>query len=262
MKLFLIASVLICSVMQVQVAFGLRLGRLGRWLSGAVLLSTTLGPLQQAAVAAIYPDTVLTNMATPSTEKGKQAYGLKDGRLLKCNRQSNCISTSSVASVEKYGRPWSFSGTGEEEFDRIIAAAKQIDFITIAEQDKDNMYIHLTAKSAVPPTGLDDIEFLINAQDHIITYRSNSREIVFAGTQQVGDGGSNKNRLASLQRKFGVREMGDYSSEYFENQSSGLPFDGLLPSANLFKYQSMANEPSDINFLDNSVGESSPPPLD
>lgn len=131
---------------------------------------------------------------------------------------------------------------------------KENKLLTLEEADEEKLYVHITAKSSVPPTSLDDIEFLINPQDKIITYRSNSRDVVFAGTQQLSDGGSNKYRLQQLQRKLAVKDMGDYGSdvdEYFQNNNSGLPFDGLLPSANLFKYQSMANEPSDILFLDN-----------
>jgi uncharacterized protein (DUF1499 family) len=185
-----------------------------------------------------------------------QLFGLKEGRLLPCPSRSNCISTSSVKSVEKYSRPWTFKVSPEEMFAQVLSATKSIEFLTIDEQDKEKFYIHLTAKSAVPPTSLDDIEFLINPSEKFITFRSNSREVVMAGTQQLGDGGSNKNRLQQIQRKLGVKEIGveEYDSGYFEFNGSGLPFDGLLPSTNFFKYQSRANDPAEINFLDTKTG--------
>ena len=185
-------------------------------------------------------------------------WGLKEGRLLACPSRSNCVSTSSVKSVEKYSRPWTFKVSPEEMFAQVLSAAKSNEFLTIEEQDKEKLYIHLTAKSAVPPTSLDDIEFLINPSEKFITFRSNSREVVMAGTQQLGDGGSNKNRLQQIQRKLGVKEIGieEYDSGYFESNGSGLPFDGLLPSTNFFKYQSRANDPAEINFLDSKTGVS------
>jgi len=189
----------------------------------------------------------------------EKLFGLKDGRLLVCPAKSNCVSTSSVNSVEKYSRPWVYSSSvsANEMYNQILNAAKSSEFFKVEEQDKDKLYIHLTAKSAVPPTSLDDIEFLINASESFITYRSNSREVVFAGTQQLGDGGSNKNRLQQLQRKLGVADMGvdDYDSDFFETSGSGLPFDGLLPSTNFFKYQKIANNPAEINFLDGKAEE-------
>ena len=228
-------------------------------LRGWALAVSLLAGSPAASGAAVYPDTVLDSLAVKPAA-GQQLFGLKGGRLLQCAARSNCVSTSSIKSVEKYARPWSFEGSAEEAFDRLVSTAKQTDTLRVEEADKAAGYVHLTAKSSVPPTGVDDVEFLINAQDKLITFRSNSREVAFAGPQQLGDRGSNRNRLVQLQRKLGLKDMGDYGSEYFENQSSGLPFDGLLPSANLFKYQSMANEPDAINFMDNKPVEESGQP--
>ena len=175
-------------------------------------------------------------------------FGLKKGRVQACKPRSNCISSSSIQSITQYGRPWVFEGSASDEFDKIISAAKSTEFVKIADESRDQLYIHLTAKSALPPTGIDDLEFLINPADKLITYRSNSREVVFAGTQQVGDAGSHKNRLAGLQRKLGVKDMGDYADELFDNSRD---FGYALPSANFFNYQKMANQPDEINFEDN-----------
>ena len=229
----------------------MRLPQVRGWVAGACVLVSSCGA--GVAGATVYPETVLEAMAERPAA-GEQVTGLKNGRLLQCSARSNCVSTSSIKSVDKYSRPWAFEGSADGMFDKILAVADQME-LRVAEKDKGSLYVHLTAKSAVPPTGVDDVELLINPTDHIITFRSNSREVVFAGTQQVGDRGSNRNRLQSLQRKLGVAEQGvsEYGAEYFQSSSSGLPFDGLLPSANLFR--AGANEPNDINFLDNTVPE-------
>ena len=178
-------------------------------------------------------------------------YGLKNGSLLKCKTFSNCISSSSIQSIDKYGRPWAFSSdkSGEEEFGDIKKVLQSEEYMKIADVDNDKLYIRATAKSAVPPSGTDDIEFLVNDLDHIITYRSNSREIVMAGTNNVPDGGSNRNRLAMVQRALGVKEM-----------SLSTDVDAYFYSKpDFFTYQQQANKPSAINFIDNSVPSGSVP---
>ena len=81
-----------------------------------------------------------------------------------------------------------------------------------------------------------------------MTYRSNSREIVYAGVEPIGDGGSNRNRIESIRRKLGWFEMGYQQDEqdYFKK----------MEKTNFFERIQMASEPSDVNFLDNSVPSS------
>lgn len=177
-------------------------------------------------------------------------YGLKKERLLPCKSLSNCISSSSINSIEKYGRPWSFGEgrSGKDEFEDIKAALKSTDYLTVQDVDNDKMYVRAEAKSAVPPSGMDDIELLVNGLDHIVTYRSNSREVVMAGTSVVPDGGSNRNRLATIQRKLNLKEM-SLNSDVEE---------ALDAKPDFFSYQKKAQAPSEINFVDNSVPEMMP----
>lgn len=178
-----------------------------------------------------------------------QQYGLKKGRLLSCQSMGNCISTSSVDSVEKYGRPWEFSNPSistEDQYKKIIEVVNNDPFLKLTETNPEKLYIHAEAKSAVPPTGTDDIEFLLNGPDRIITYRSNSRDVITVGFQQpLGDGGSNQNRLEAIRRKLGVSEMklSDAAEDYIKEVNKR----GLL------QIMQEASEPNDINFLDNSV---------
>ena len=176
-----------------------------------------------------------------------QLFGLKQGRLLACKARSNCISTSSVNSLEKYSRPWEFEKPVEEEFSEILNVLKSDPYLKVADQDASLFYVRAEAKSAVPPTGTDDIELLLNGKDKIITYRSNSRELVTAGTQVIGDAGSNRNRLDSIKRKLGVNDMGmNADAEQFIRKTEQL---------SIFQQIAAASKPNDINFLDNSVPE-------
>eukprot|EP01031_Cornospumella_fuschlensis_P038146 gene38146-46352_t len=212
----------------------------GRSIGKAVLATSLailpiLSPFPQVSSA----DTSVNSIKT---------YGLKDGRLLKCRQKSNCISTSAINSVEKYSPPWEFSQSPQKEYDDLVEAVKSTSYLDLVEQDRDLLYLRAEAKSAFPPTGIDDVEFLINPKDKLITYRSNSRTVVSTGSDIVGDAGSNRNRLLSLQKKLGVKQMGqDDEVDKFMKMNDKMNFIEKLR---------MASQPSEINFLDNSVPES------
>lgn len=182
---------------------------------------------------------------TTTVEQPQQIFGLKQGRLLPCKARSNCISTSSVNSLEKYSRPWEFVKPVEEEYSEILNVLKSDQYLKVADQDSLQFYVRAEAKSAVPPTGTDDIELLLNGKDKIITYRSNSRELVTAGSQVIGDAGSNRNRLDSIKRKLGVSDMGmTADAEQYIRKTEQL---------SIFQQIAAASKPDEINFLDNSV---------
>lgn len=232
------------------VAFGWKSGgnlrkEVGKCIVGASLLVGT---------SIVTPSNVLAADA-PQKRTPPQVFGLKKGRLLPCRQISNCISTSSINSVEKYSRPWAFSNDAEVEFKDLVNAVQQNSQLKVVEINEDNKYIHATAKSAVPPTGTDDVEFLLNPTDKIIAYRSNSRETVGGGGQIVGDGGSNRNRLESIKRKLGVAEMSST-----EGNDDYADYVKSMQSRQLFQQMQAASQPNDVNFLDNSVptAESAP----
>ncbi len=183
----------------------------------------------------------LTNLAVATD--GVQYYGLKDGSLLTCKTKANCLSTSSVKSLERFSPPWLYDGDVESVYNNLLKVLQNDQLFKVVDTIPSN-YIRAEAKSAVPIGGTDDIEFLFNDKDKIITYRSNSREVVAAGPEILGDGGSHKNRLESIKRKINLKssdqneEMEEYMQE-FETKY------------NFIQKLQMASQPNDINFLDN-----------
>jgi uncharacterized protein (DUF1499 family) len=144
-------------------------GSMHSWAEESAPPPAPTAPTAQAAPAPTAP-------AEAAKPMPPMVYGLKKGRLLECRAKSNCISTSSVKSVEKYSRPWEWKDLGvDEEYEEVLGAVRSMQYIKIVEADKERHYIHATAKSAFPPSSLDDVEFLLNPLDKIITYRSNSR---------------------------------------------------------------------------------------
>ena len=73
----------------------------------------------------------------------EQVNGLRGGRLLKCKTFSNCISTSSINSFDKYGRPWTFGSrlSAEQQFKEIKRYLSTMDFVKVAAVDDDNLYV-------------------------------------------------------------------------------------------------------------------------
>lgn len=178
--------------------------------------------------------------------------GIVKGRLLKCATKSNCYSTSSVNSIDHYGTPWTFEGDSDQAWSKLVATLKTTQYLKVVEVDDDKKYIRAEGKSVVPPTGIDDVEFLMaSPSDKLVTYRTNSREMIFApglsGPVPVSDGGSHKNRLKSILNRLEWSEMGttkEKSNYMKENEEM-----------NLFKRMEKASQPNEINFIDNSVPE-------
>lgn len=72
-----------------------------------------------------------------------------------------------------------------------------------------------------------------------------------AGPQVVGDGGSNRNRLESIRRSLGLKEM---------NQNNEVDaYIKEFNDMNFIQQQQMASLPNPINFIDNSVAEENMP---
>jgi len=191
-----------------------------------------------------------------------QIFGLsRDGRLLPCQRESNCYSTSSIKDVERYTRPWTFTGDADDAWNTLKHAIKTTENLKIVEIDDIKRYIHAVAKSAIPPSGIDDIEFLMsttNPSDKLVMYRTNSRELIripgLSGTQVVPDGGSQKNRLDAIKRHLG-NEWTEMGLDH-DNQELQL-YLNKMNSKDFFQknFGYMRNDASEINFLDNSVSE-------
>lgn len=178
--------------------------------------------------------------------------GIVKGRLLKCSTKSNCYSTSSVNSIDHYSTPWTFEGDSDQAWSKLVDTLKTTQYLKVVEVDNDKKYIRAEGKSVIPPNGIDDVEFLMaNPSDKLVTYRTNSREMIFApglsGPVPVSDGGSHKNRLKSILTKLNWSEMGttkEKSSYMKENEEM-----------NIFKRMEKASQPNEINFIDNSVPE-------
>jgi len=196
---------------------------------------------------------LLSSYPNIANAEQQQQYGLKKGRLLVCKQKSNCISSSSITSLDgKYGIPWTYNKDPKDEYNELVNIVKSNKLLKLIDTNDDNYYIHAEAKSAVPPTGIDDIEFLLNPIDKIITYRSNSRDLIYAGTDPLPDGGSNKNRLEEVKRALGVKEM---STNVNDDDDEDMKYIKEFDNMNFITKMKVLSQPNAINFEDNSVPE-------
>ena len=242
-KLVLSVSILLCFLMVqlngTMISSSFTLKRVSKFFGNSIASISLL-------VGGINIEDSLAAPATTATPP--QLYGLKKDRLLSCKQNSNCISSSAFQSLEHYGKPWAFSeaNSADEEFQLILEALKSTDLrIKIADQNDVKRYVRAEARSAIPITGTDDIEFLVNPIDKIITYRTNSREVAMAGPQVITDGGSNKNRLDIIKRKLAVNEMGE--------SEESVKFMAKENSMGFIAKMKRDSTPNEINFIDNSV---------
>lgn len=223
------------SVFALGFDINIRVPNLKRFLGVVAASSITVQSFPQIGI--VHPVSAATEV---------QDRGLSKGSLLKCKAKSNCVSTSSIKSLEKYSQPWFYGHIDESvAWDKLVSAIRSSSDIALVEKDDELHYLRAEAKSAFPPLGIDDVEFLLNPRDSIVTFRSNSREVVFAGTQIVGDGGANRNRIESIRRKVGWQAMGmDSDVDQFLKEMEKKTFIERIQ---------MASQPSDVNFLDNEA---------
>lgn len=228
-----------------MVGLGLLLG--AAVAARALVLARSAPPLGARAVRAGCALGLALGLGPLGAAAAAPLYGVVGGRLLPCPAEGNCISTASIRSLDKYGPPWVYAGGADQAWRALKEELARNKLLTVVEIDEGRRYARVEARSAIPPSGTDDVEFLLLPADSLIAYRSNSRENI-AG---VGDGGSHLNRLQTVRTRIGVTEMGaDYGLD-FGRQKEQLSLFNTLRSGFGFN----ANTPDDINFLDNSVPE-------
>ncbi|KAG7360166.1 DUF1499 domain containing protein [Nitzschia inconspicua] len=127
----------------------------------------------------------------------------------KCNMSSKspCVSTSNVRQIDLYSPPWTFpsSYSADEIMSRLKGAIVTDSTCDIVQQD-GNQHLVVQAKRPNDLFGtLDQLEFVINAQDQVVTFRSSAPE-----DSTATDFGLQRRRLDEIRKRAGIfGVMGD-----------------------------------------------------
>jgi uncharacterized protein (DUF1499 family) len=117
--------------------------------------------------------------------------GVKDGRLLDCPPSPNCVCTQ-ASDARHQMAPIPFDGTSGEALKRLEAAIATLPGTKIVDRSENYLYAESTSRIF---RFVDDIELFVDAEHHVIHYRSASR----AGRSDLG---VNKKRMQALREAF------------------------------------------------------------
>jgi uncharacterized protein (DUF1499 family) len=126
----------------------------------------------------------------------------------KCSTSSKapCVSTSNVRQLDLYAPPWTFSSSisVDEIMSRLKGAVVTDSSSCEIVQQEGNQYLVVEAKRPADLFGTTDrLEFVINADDHVVTFRSSS-------PSDGNDFGLQRRRLEEIRKRAGVfGVMGD-----------------------------------------------------
>ena len=134
-------------------------------------------------------------------------------------KPTNCISTASIKQVDCYAPPWTFEVTPQEVMARLkglVASDPTLELIS-----ESTNYIKIRT-----PRGLvtDEIEFLVNADDKVVTFKSGEVLGEDATSATISDFGANRKRLEDLRKKsnvFGVMGDGLTADSYAGGRGTG-----------------------------------------
>lgn len=191
--------------------------------AAAISAALLLGSMGQLPAFADFEDTdkgpVLagrcrqeTNGASGVTTISCRRYGTdRDGRLLGCLPNENCLSTSAVKNPSKYAAPWTYytqTASGDSAWKALVELAETDSLnlgLKVVEKDPSRYYLHLTAPAKVPPGSTDDLEFLLRPADKIVLYRSATRDtvLVYPFQQPLSDQESNLKRIEQIRSELG-----------------------------------------------------------
>lgn len=175
----------------------------------SVFLSTVLAITPISIAGAKQFPSCITESNPQTTVVSCRQLGLKDdGRLLGCQANENCFSTSATAAT-KYASPWKYSAQSTDQAWTLLRAAVENQGLKILQADETNHYM-LAAEKGIARKGQPQpagsslfYEFLLRPEEKLVLYRAVVDKTVFLYPlqQPVTDFGVLKDRLQGVLSK-------------------------------------------------------------
>ena len=132
----------------------------------------------------------------------------------KLSGTNNCVSTASVKQVDLYMLPWTWSDQSVDEIASrmkgVIASDPNLSLVDSNLEKRKETDGYFFRVRAARNLYTDEIEFLINPTDRVVTFRSRQVE----GPENVSDFGANRQRLDSIRQRLAVvTVMGEDSAD-------------------------------------------------
>lgn len=121
---------------------------------------------------------------------GPSESSYREGRLLDCSSEPNCISTQSTR-VDHLIVPFTYSKPVTEARDALKKEMAKLPYTTLRKED--GLYLHFECRSPVLRLA-DDVEFIFDDETKTLQFRSASR---FG----YSDWGTNRKRMEDLRNK-------------------------------------------------------------
>jgi len=174
----------------------------------ALLTSSTLAPQSAGAAAAAL-----------AADSGVSSYSIATCIKPSGGAPANCVSTASVKQVDLYMAPWTWPDEGvtaDEVLGRLKGVIDSDPTLTLVEEQKEKRYLRVRATRNF---NADEIEFVVNPSDRVVTFKSQQVE----GPDNVSDFGGNRKRLEEIRKRIPMLQV---MGAEFESADAG-PREGV-----------------------------------
>jgi len=204
-------------------------GTIGPVLSRQQWLSSVAGILAGAAVSASILATSPAAAAEPAAQQ--QSFSIAACVKPASGAPANCVSTASVKQVDLYMAPWTWpEGTSVDEvvgrLKGVIDSDASLQLIDQQQTQDDDRRRYYFKVRAARNFNSDEIEFVVNPADRVITFKSQQVE----GPESVSDFGGNRKRLEDVRKRIPFLQV---MGAEFESADSG-PREGVTGQLKAF----------------------------
>lgn len=169
------------------------------------------------------------------------APALKECKIAKAGKPTNCVSTLNVRNLDVYSPPWTYTVSPDEAYRRIKRVVDDDPAFRVVVDNGNDGYIKVSATRGTLTDQLlkignnravvtDEFEFVVNAKDSVVTYRG--AEAVSSednASPSVSDFGIIRNRLENIRKQAGCFSVmgGGITSDSFEGDRGNGPLSQL-----------------------------------